>query len=328
MKRAMVTAALGDDGAREDPTVNELEAVAAARVGKEAALLVPSGTMGNLIGLLLSARRGEEVIADAISHVVMSEAGGAAVVGGVHIREVSTQTGVITPADIDEHVHPPSDVHQPRSAAVTIENTHNLHGGTAWTVLELDALAEAARRHGLRIHMDGARLFNAAVAVGVAAAELAARADTVTFCLSKGLSCPAGSMLCGTHDAIDEARRWRAMLGGGMRQSGVLAAAGLVALDTMVDRMAEDHENARVLAEGIATVPGIDCDPGRVRTNIVLARFTGISSAAFVAGCARIGLLGRPVTADQVRFVTHAGVSEGDIHRAVRVCRDVLSADS
>ena len=324
MLRAMASAPLGDDVLRDDPTVNRLEQTAAERLGKEAALFVASGTMGNLLGVLVNARSGQEIIAEASSHLFLNEAAGAAVVGGIQVRQVPTERGVLAPEQILAVLRPRNDDHQPLSAAVVIENTHNRHGGVAWPLADLRRVGETARAHGLAVHMDGARIFNAAVATGAAALDIAEVADTVTFCLSKGLSCPVGSVLCGPAGKIAEARKWRKMLGGGMRQAGVLAAAGLVALDTMVDRLAEDHENARTLAEGLAGLPGVDCDLSRVQTDIVSFRLTGMNSAGFLAACSKLGLRGGAPGPDRVRFVTHRGITGTDIKQALTICRDAL----
>lgn len=324
MLRAMTSAPLGDDVFGDDPTVSRLQETAAERLGKEAALFVPSGTMGNLLGVLVNARSGQEIIAEAASHLFLNEAAGAAVVGGVQIRQVPTERGVLAPEQVLAALRPRSDAHQPLSAAVVVENTHNRHGGVAWPLPDLQRLGETARAHGLAVHMDGARIFNAAIATGADAREIAQVADTVSFCLSKGLSCPVGSVLCGPAGKIAQARRWRKMLGGGMRQAGVLAAAGLVALETMAGRLAEDHENARTLAEGLAGLPGIDCDLSRVQTNIVYFRLAGMTSAQFLAACSKLGLLGGAPGRDLVRFVTHHGITGAGIQRALEICRHAL----
>jgi threonine aldolase len=324
MLRAMTSAPLGDDVFGDDPTVNRLEETAAERLGKEAALFVASGTMGNLLGLLVNARSGQEVIADADSHLFLNEAAGAAVVGGIQVRQVPTDRGVLSPAQVLAVLRPGDDDHQPLSAAVMIENTHNWHGGVAWSLTDLQRLAETARSHGLAVHMDGARIFNAAIATGAAVQTIAQHSDTVSFCLSKGLCCPVGSVLCGPAEKIRQARRWRKMLGGGMRQAGVLAAAGLVALDTMVDRLADDHENARALAEGLAGLPGIDCDLSRVQTNLVYFRLKQTDAASFLAACSGGGLLGGALGPDLVRFVTHHGIGPADVQRALVICREAL----
>ncbi len=317
---------LGDDVFGDDPAVNELEEVAAARLGKEAAVFLPSGTMGNVVGVAVNARTGEEMIADAEAHVFLYEGAGAAVISGVQIRPVATEAGIMSPAQIEAALRPRNDVHQPVTAAVTFEDTHNRHGGIVWPLEDLRAASEAARALGLRVHLDGARMFNAAVASGTDVADIAACADTLTFCLSKGLGCPAGSMFCGSADAVDQARRWRKRLGGAMRQAGVLAATGLIALETMVDRLAEDHANARTLAEGLAELPGVECDLSRVQTNLVFFDVENMRGADFEEECRKRGLLGGATGAHRVRFVTHYGITAEDIQSTLRICEEVLSA--
>ena len=326
MRQAMVTAPLGDDVFGDDPTTNRLMEVAAARMGKEAATFVPSGTMGNLIGVAVNARRGEELIADADSHIFCYETAGAATVCGVQIKPVATERGVMSPRQVVESVRPRDDPHQPITAAVTFENTHNRHGGVVWPLGDLRAASDAAHAQGLRVHLDGARIFNASVALGVKASEIAASADTVTFCLSKGLACPVGSIFCGSEHDVVEARRWRKRLGGGMRQVGVLAVAGLIALDHMVDRLAEDHANARTLAEGLSELRGISCDLSRVQTNLVYFDLESMPAGRFTDECAKRGLLSESVSARRVRFVTHYGIEAEDIQDALQICEEVLSA--
>ena len=245
-------------------------------------------------------------------------------VGGIQIRQVRTERGVLSPAQVLAALRPADDDHQPLSAAVMIENTHNSHGGVAWSLQDLQRLSGTARSSGLAVHLDGARIFNAAIATGADVRAIAQYSDTVCFCLSKGLCCPVGSILCGPAETIRQARRWRKMLGGGMRQAGVLAAAGLVALETMAGRLADDHQNARSLAEGLAEVAGIDCDLSRVQTNIVYVRLKNMDAARFVAACRKQGLLGGPYGTDLVRFVTHYGISPADIQRALAICREAL----
>jgi len=324
MRRAMADAELGDDVFGEDPTVNRLQEVAAERLGKEAALFVASGTMGNLIGVLVSARKGEEIIADADSHVFLSEAGGAAALGGIQVMPVRTEAGVLTPAQVADAIRT-EDEHHPRTAAVTFEDTHNYHGGIAWPLEALRAASDEAHQNGLAVHLDGARLFNAALASGAGVDQLAACADTVSFCLSKGLGAPAGSVLCGPAESIAEARRWRKMLGGGMREIGMLGAAGLFALDNMVDRLAEDHANARTLAEGLAEVGGVKVDLSRVQTNLVIFELESMAVEPFLEECTRRGVRGGAVGRKKVRFVTHYGVNPGDVQEALRVVGEVLA---
>ena len=322
----MTTAPLGDDVLGDDPTVNRLEEVASARLGKEASVFLPTGTMGNLIGVAVSARPGEEVIADVESHVYLYEAAGSAAIAGVQIQPVTTSAGVMSPEQISAAVRPRDDHHFALTAAVFLENTHNRHGGVVWPLDALREASAAAHEQGIRVHLDGARIFNAAVALGVEVADIAAPADTVTFCLSKGLGCPAGSLFCGTKETVEQARRWRKRLGGAMRQSGVLAAAGLIALDTMVDRLAEDHANARTLAEGLAELPGISCDLSRVQTNLIYFDLAKLTAAEFQEGCRTRGLLGEAVDRHRMRLVTHVGVSASDVQAALKICEEVLSA--
>jgi threonine aldolase len=326
MRQAMVTAPLGDDVFGDDPTTNRLMEVAAERMGKEAALFVPSGTMGNLIGIAVNADSGEELIADADSHAFYYETAGAAAVCGVQIRPVATEAGVMSAEQVVQALRPRNDPHQPITAAITFENTHNRHGGIVWPLEALRAASDAAHAQGVRVHLDGARIFNASVALGVEASEIAACADTVTFCLSKGLACPVGSIFCGSQEAVEEARRWRKRLGGGMRQVGVLAAAGLVALDHMVDRLAEDHANARTLAEGLAELPGVRCDLTRVQTNLVFFELDSMPAPLFTDECAKRGLLSDSMGPRRMRFVTHFGIDAEDIQSALKICEEVLSA--
>jgi threonine aldolase len=327
MLQAMASAPLGDDVYGEDPTVNRLQDVAAERMGKEAALFVSSGTLGNLLGLLVNARSGQEVIADASSHVFMSEAAGAAAVGGIQIRQVITERGVMSPEQTAAVIRPPHDTHQPTTAAIVVENTHNRHGGIAWPLQDLRRLSDIAHDHGVLVHMDGARVFNAAVALKTSVRDIAATSDTITFCLSKGLSCPAGSLLCGSTASIEAAKRWRKMLGGGMRQAGVLAAAGLIAMETMVDRLVEDHENARMLAIGLAEMPGALCDLTLVETNIVFMKLLRLPAVQFLDECRAFGLLGGSASRDEVRFVTHRGITGSHVQEALAVCHKVLCAE-
>jgi len=325
MREAMAAAALGDDVFGEDPTVNRLQEVSAERLGKEAGLFVSSGTLGNLIGILVSARSGEEIIADADAHTFLAEAGGAATLGGIQIMPVSTEAGIMAPEQVAEAIRT-EDQHHPRTAAITFEDTHNYHGGIAWPLAALRAASDEARRSGLAVHLDGARLFNAAVATGADVREIAACADTVTFCLSKGLAAPVGSVLVGPSGKIAEARRWRKMLGGGMRQVGMFGAAGLFALENMVDRLAEDHANALTLAEGLAEMDGIKLDLSRVQTNLVIFELQRLPQGTFLAECERRGLKGVAIGRRKVRFVTRYGIDSGDVQRALEIVAEVLNA--
>ena len=320
MRRAMAEAEVGDDVFNEDPTVNRLEEESAATVGMEAALFVPSGTMGNQIALHLLGRPGGEVICDAGCHIVNYEIGGMAALSGLLPRTLPSPNGLLDPAAVAAAIAPDLS-YRARTVLIEIENTHNMAGGTVYDRPHLEAILDVARRHRLPVHFDGARVFNAAAALGVSVASLAAGFDSLNFCLSKGLGAPVGSLLCGPRDFITEARRVRKRFGGGMRQVGILAAAGLIALRKGPARLPEDHENAAHLARALAGMKGIDLDPATVRTNIVIFRLTpelcGGSSATFLGRIREIGVLGVPVNQEKVRFVTHRDVDRRQIDEAI-----------
>jgi threonine aldolase len=326
MREAIYRAEVGDDVYGEDPTVNRLQEMAAERLGKEAALLVLSGTMGNLLGILSQTRSGDEAIVGRYSHIFLNEAGGAAALGGVQLFPIPSDRGVLDPTDVEAAMRDPNNTHHPRTKLVCLENTHNRDGGAAVPVAAMDAVAGVAHRRGLRLHLDGARVFNAAVALGVPPSRLVRGADSVQFCLSKGLGCPVGSLLVGSADQIKEAHRWRKMIGGGMRQAGIIAAAGIVALEQMVDRLAEDHANARHLAEGLAQLPGIDVNPAEVETNIIMVNLDveRVDPKRFVAGMAERGVkVGSPY-GGRLRIVTHYQVSADDVDYTVRAAEQAL----
>lgn len=318
MRRAMAEAVVGDDVFGEDPTARRLEELAAARVGKEAALFVPTGCMGNEIAFLVATQRGDEVVVEEDSHVFLHERAGLAVLSGVQARPLRGREGILQASQIEAAIRG-GDIHEPRTSAVGIEHPHNLAGGTLTPLEELDAIGALTRERGLHFHLDGARLFHAAIATGHAPARICRDVDSVMFCLSKGLSAPVGSMLAGSAAFIQEARAARKLLGGGMRQVGVLAAAGIVALESMVDRLAEDHARARRLAESLAEVAGIEIAAARVRTNILVARIDG--AAGFVEHLEQEGVRALAVAADRVRFVTHREVDDDDVERAARAAR-------
>jgi threonine aldolase len=322
MRRAMADAEVGDDVYGEDPTVNHLQELAAAMVGKEAALYVPSGTMGNQLALRLLARPGTEVLCPQRCHIRQYEAAAAALNAGVQLRAVPDAGGAFPPAAVEHAAAGPAH-HLPPLSLVTIENTHMPASGRPLTGAEVEAVAAAATRHGLPLHCDGARLFNAAVALGARAQELAAPAATVMFCLSKGLAAPVGSLLAGSVAVIEAARDERARLGGGMRQAGVIAAAGVVALQTMVERLAEDHVRARRLAQALAERFPDSVDPDDVHTNIVCADAAALPPDLLE----RLAALGvRAGTIDQatVRFVTHKDVDDADLERAIAALDKVV----
>ena len=317
MRRAMAEAQVGDDVFGEDPTVNRLEAMAAERSGKEAALFVASGTMANLVSGLTHCQRGDEMLLGSEAHIFHNEVGAIAALGGVHVRTVPNDPrGMMAPDLVEAAIRAPG-IHQPRTALVCLENTHNRCSGTVLDSEDTLAVAEVAHRHGAALHLDGARIFNAAVALGVPAQELARGADTVSFCLSKGLSCPVGSLICGTKEVIDGARKNRKMVGGGMRQAGIIAAAGVVALDTMVDRLAEDHANAKLLAGGLARMRGLSLDPEAVQTNIVILKVVDRSVHEFINGLKESGVLTSYMGGGKVRMVTHYGIGPEEIDEAL-----------
>lgn len=324
MRRAMATAELGDDVFGEDPTVNRLQEMAAEMLGKEAALLVTSGTQGNLAAMLTHCRRGDEVILGELSHSVIFEVGGASALGGLIMKTVRNDPGGrLDLADVSAAIRPPND-HFARNGLICVENTHNLCGGMVLNEEDLSAIRDLSDRRGLPVHLDGARVFNAAVALGVPVARLAAYADSVTFCLSKGLGCPIGSVLCGTKDFVAEARRYRKMLGGGMRQAGVIAAGGLYALEKMVDRLEEDHENAREAANGLAQVAGIALAPPP-QTNLVYFSVDGWKLPEFVRRLEQAGVLCFD-EGGRIRWVTHYGIDRADVDEAVARTRSMMAA--
>jgi threonine aldolase len=324
MREAMAKAEVGDDVFGEDPTVRRLEALAAELTGKEAAVFVASGTMGNLTCLLAHCQRGDEAIVGSESHVLHYEVAGAAGLGGIQLRPVANDERGMLDMDALAGAIRAQNIHVPRTALVCLENTHNRCGGAVLTPEQTAEIAKIAHRHGAALHLDGARIFNAAVALGLPAAELAAEADSVTFCLSKGLSAPVGSLVCGSAEFVARARKARKMLGGGMRQAGVIAAAGVVALETMIDRLAEDHENARILADGLAQIPGVRIDSERVQSNIVV--FTVDDGVAFQQRLRKAGVLTTAFGPTRVRMVTHHGIERADIEEALTRARRLAEA--
>ena len=326
MRKAMFEAEVGDDVYGEDPTVNRLEAMAARMMGKEAALFTTSGTQSNLIAVLTHTNHGDEIILGDEAHIFWYEVGGASVLGGVIMHTVPTDScGRLNLDDIDRAIRS-KDIHYPQTALICLENTHNRCGGAVLTTDYTNEVCNLAHRRGLKVHLDGARIFNAAAALGVPACALAQSVDSVTVCLSKGLSAPVGSLLCGSKGFVERARKFRKMLGGGMRQAGVIAAAGIVALETMTDRLAEDHANARRLAQGLAGIRGITLAQDDIPTNIVMFHLSPeLSVVEFMEGLEKAGVKiglrdGRPF-----RAVTHRMVSSSDIDGALTrieaVCR-------
>jgi threonine aldolase len=329
MREAMARADVGDDVWGEDPTVQRLEALAAERLGKPAGLFVTSGTQGNLVCVVAHTRTGQEVLLDLDSHIFNNEVAGGAVIGNLQMRPTKTARGFLTPEQVREALRP-ANIHVPETGLVCIENTHNRHGGTCCTPEEIAAVAAVAHEANVPVHLDGARLFNAAVALKRPAAEFARHVDSVTFCVSKGLGAPVGSVVCGSEAFIARARRLRKMVGGGMRQAGIIAAAGVVALERMVDRLAEDHVNARRLAEGVAKLSGLSVDLSSVQTNIVILRVdrgagSAQATADLVAGCAARKVKVHAMGPTSIRCVTHKDVDAEDITRALDALRELTS---
>ena len=324
MLKAITEAELGDDVFGNDPTVNRLEAMAAEVMGKEAALLTTSGTQSNLTAMLSHCQRGNEVILGDESHIVHYEVGGASALGGLGLRTVpNDEQGRLELAEVRRSVRG-RDVHFPTTGLICIENTHNIRGGSVLDEADLGAVRALADEHDLPVHLDGARLFNAALALGVPASQLAQYADSVAFSLCKGLACPIGSVLCGSEEFIGEARRYRKMLGGGMRQAGIIAAAGVYALENMVDRLAEDHENASALAEGLASMPGIELTPAP-QSNLVYFTVEGWSLGELVRRLEERRVLCLDEGA-RIRMVTHYGVGGDDVEQAVAIVRSLVAA--
>ncbi len=327
MRKAMSEAEVGDDQYGEDPTVNRLENRGVGVVGKEGGVDVPSGMMGNLCGVLSQTQRGDEVIMGDLAHILQNEMGASFVLGGVVPRLVPNRDGLPSLEDLANAVRPQGMY--PRTSLVCLENSHNNCGGSVITAQETKAVADFAHARGMRVHLDGARIFNAAVALGVDVKDLVRDVDTVQFCFSKGLGAPVGSILCGDAETIAKARRVRKLLGGAMRQAGVIAAAALVGLEEMRDRLAEDHRNAKRLAEGLARIPGIRIDAAKVVTNIVSFEVdpAAMDAGAFQRACAEKGLrISRYLgNSPRLRAVTHVDVTQGDIDAGLDIAEAVLT---
>jgi len=324
MRRAMAEAEVGDDVYIEDPTVNRLQARAAEIFGREAGLFVPSGSMGNLVCIMAQAMRGQEVICEAAGHVYNYEMASMSALGGVLPRVIPTTDGILSWEQISPAIREKA-YYRPQTALVALENTHNMAGGTVYPSRVAHEICDKAHDAGLRVHLDGARVFNAAVYLGENVAEMTKKFDSIQFCFSKGLGAPIGSMIVGSRDFIEHGRVLRKILGGGMRQVGVLAAAALVALEEGPKRLHVDHENAQLLAQGLAQIPGIGVQPDKVQTNIVLydVGATGLGSTQFLKRLAERHVLGGPVDARRVRMVTHLDVDRNDIEQSLRIIGEV-----
>jgi threonine aldolase len=316
MRQAMAAAEVGDDVFGEDPTINKLEELVADILGKEAAVFVPSGTMSNQVAIRSLTEAGDEVLLEENSHYYYYEAGAPAALAGVSCRLLKGQNGIFTADDVLAALRP-SNVHFPPSKVVCIENTHNRGGGIVWPIDKIEDVARAAKQAGLKMHLDGARLWNAIAASGISGKEYAKHFDTISVCFSKGLGAPVGSALAGTRKIIDRARRFRKQFGGGMRQAGIIAAGALYALENNRKRLADDHENARALAMGLSKIDGVEVNADNVQTNIVMAKVTRIAAESLTQKLTDRGIFILAIGGDTIRAVTHLGISADDIKKTV-----------
>lgn len=327
MREAMFRAEVGDDVFGDDPTVNSLEKLAAKLTGKEAALFVPSGTMGNLICLLTHCGRGDEAILGDQSHIFVNEAGGISALGGINPHTIRNQPdGTMDLEEIEGAIRA-DNIHFPRTRLICLENTHNRCYGAPLTPDYMDSVLALARQHNLAVHLDGARIFNAAAALKVPVTNLTRQADSLIFCISKGLAAPVGSLVCGSDEFIRQARRKRKQLGGGMRQAGILAAAGIVALEEMIERLADDHQNARLLGGELANIEGLRVDPERVATNIVYCELAShkLTQEEFLQRIRERGVLVSVTGKNRFRMLSHYGISREDIFNAIDAIREVMN---
>jgi threonine aldolase len=327
MREAMMRAEVGDDVYLEDPTVNHLQELAAEMLGKEAALFVPSGTMGNQVCLRLHTQQGQEVIMEERSHMFNAEMATMAVVSGCLARPVRGEEGILNWRQVEAAIRPQSLYYFAQTGLVTLENSHNFAGGSVMPVETIEEICAGAHSYGLPVHMDGARIFNAATALGCEAREIAGPVDSAMFCLSKGLGAPIGSLIVGTREFIDRALAVRRMFGGSMRQVGVIAAAGIIALEKMTRRLAEDHANAQLLVRGLAGIRGVSIDPEKVQTNILVFDIseTGVSVQELSAKLKEQGVLANGISATEMRMVTHKDVSRQDCETALSIVKTVLN---
>lgn len=327
MREAIYNAQVGDDVYGEDPTVNRLEEMAAEIMGKEAALFVTSGTQGNQISVMTHTQPGDEIILEEKCHIITYEVGGIGRLAGVQAKLIRGKNGIMDPSDIEAAIRG-EDIHFPKTKLICLENTHNRAGGTVIPMDILKRTYEVAKKHKIPIHMDGARIFNAATYLNQPVKEIAKYADSIMFCLSKGLCAPVGSLIVGSKDFIARARKFRKMLGGGMRQAGFIAAAGIIALEKMTSRLREDHENARLLAEGLSEIPGIAIDMDTVQTNIVICDISGLKLTAseFAAKLYEKGIRVNGGNSSVVRFVTHYWIKRDDIEAAIEAVKSLCKA--
>lgn len=323
MRQAIANAEVGDDVYGDDPTVNKLEKLAAEKLGKEAALFVPSGTFGNQLAIITHTKRGQEVIVGKDNHIVVHEVGASAVIAGVQLRTLETSKGVMSPKDVKSAIRP-DDIHEPETGLICVENAHGCGAVVPLSILK--EIKEIAKSNSIPVHMDGARIFNAAAALGVDASEIAACCDSVMFCLSKGLAAPAGSMLAGSKEFINRARKYRKLMGGGMRQIGILAAAGIIALEKMTDRLQEDHENAKYLADELSKLPGVSVMRDRLDIDMIFFQMGEniIKESVLIEKLYEKNIKINGAEAGEYRFVTHIGISKQDIDYVISCMKELM----
>lgn len=328
MRKAMAEAPVGDDVYSDDPTINRLEELAAEKVGKEAAVFVPSGTFGNQLCVLTHTLRGDEIILGKDCHITLHEVGGAAVIAGVQLRTLPGRNGMLDPAEVEAAIRPGNDIHYPHTGLICVENAHGL--GTVIPLDNLKAIKAVAEKHGIPVHMDGARIFNAATALGVDAKEIAANCDSVMFCLSKGLAAPVGSMVAGSKEFVERARKNRKLMGGGMRQAGILAAAGIIALEKMTKRLHEDHENAKYLAEQLSKIPGVKVKTDRLDIDMVFFEMGEdvVEEQKLIDYFFENGIKICGIEDGEWRFVTNIGVSREDIDYVIQKLQECIALNN
>ncbi|RKD34626.1 low-specificity L-threonine aldolase [Thermohalobacter berrensis] len=326
MRKAMYEAEVGDDVYGEDPTINKLEELAAEKIGKEAALFVPSGTMGNQLALLTHTERGQEIILEENSHIFMFEVGGLAFLSGLQSKIVKGEDGILNSKVIKEAIRS-KNIHFPQTGLICLENTHNMAGGVVTPLNRMEEIFKLAQQHRIPVHLDGARIFNASTYLDCDVKDIAKYCDSVMFCLSKGLCAPVGSILAGDKKFIEKAKKFRKLLGGGMRQAGILAAAGIIALEKMTHRLVKDHENLRKLAFGLDDIKGINIDKDKIQTNILMVNLkdTGYNSDSFVYEMKKEGVLATKIDEHTIRFVTHYHIDEKDIEYTLNVIKRILN---
>lgn len=325
MRQAMYRAEVGDDVYRDDPTVNRLEELTAREMGKEAALFVASGTMANQVAVMAHTKRGDEIILGEKSHIYVNEVGGIAYLAGVQAALVTETEGVMDARVVEQKIRQ-ENIHYPNTSLICVENTHNMAGGRVVPLVAMKEIHDVGKRHGIPVHLDGARIYNAAAYLGVEAKEIAKYCDSVNVCLSKGLCAPVGSVLAGSREFIERARKFRKMLGGGMRQAGILAAAGIVAIEKMSKRLKEDHENALLLAKGLNSLEGVSVDVDRVQTNLIMVDFagTGLNGMQVAERLKQNGILINGSSSPVVRFAVHYYIAPGDVKRTVEVVSRII----